>query len=66
MTTVQAEYNQTLGILQNQIKRLARIYTSRPVSVANIDFHNRVGNMQVGAIKAKRLLVTKFKAKHNA
>ena len=43
-------------ILQHQIYRLARIYTSRKVSVANIEWHNRVGALQVRTIEEKNSL----------
>lgn len=43
-------------ILQNQIFRLAKIYTSKKVSVENLEWHVRVGRMQAEAIKAKKLL----------
>lgn len=43
-------------IIQNQIFRLAKIYNSRPVSVANIDWHVRVGKLQAAAIKEKKAI----------
>jgi hypothetical protein len=41
-------------LLQNQIYRLAKISLSRPVTVKNMDWHNRVIALQVKTIKAKK------------
>lgn len=44
----------THQILQNQILRLAKIYNSKPISVENIEWHNRVLNLQVSTIEQKK------------
>jgi hypothetical protein len=44
------------NILQNQILRLAKIYTSKEVSVQNFEFHNRILKLQVETIKLKKSL----------
>jgi hypothetical protein len=43
-------------ILQNQIIRLAKIYTSKKVSVENFEFHYRVAKLQVEAIRLKKAI----------
>lgn len=45
----------TKTIIQNQIYRLAKIYTSKKVCLANMDFHNRVGRLQANCIRSKKL-----------
>lgn len=41
-------------LLQHQIVRLARIYASRPVCAGNVDWHNRVADIQMQVIKEKK------------
>jgi hypothetical protein len=41
-------------LLQKQIFRLAKIYLSKPITVENIPFHNRVVKLQCSKIKEKQ------------
>jgi hypothetical protein len=45
---------QRQDLFQNQIVRLARIYIQRPITKENIDWHNRVGNLQCETFKLKK------------
>lgn len=47
---------QRKAIYQRQIFRLAKIYISKPVTVENIPFHNKVAKMQVEVIKKLKAL----------
>lgn len=42
------------AIFDHQFRRLARIYVSRPVSETNINWHNRVGDLQRQVLNTKR------------
>lgn len=46
--------SQRRQIFQNQIFRLAKIYLSRKASVENLEWHSRVLQLQVAAIKDKK------------
>lgn len=50
-------------ILENQIKRLARIYISKPVTADNIEWHRRVTALQVAAIMVKKSLPAVLKVR---
>jgi hypothetical protein len=50
----ESEKKQYKKILSNQIHRLAKIYTSRPVELGNMAWHRRVGEIQADAIREKR------------
>ena len=50
------QINVRKSILSYQIFRLAKIYTSKPVSTQNISFHNRVAKMQCELIREKQTI----------
>jgi hypothetical protein len=50
-------------LVQKQIFRLAKIYLSKPVTVENIAFHNRVVKLQCSKIREKQEIKKQLKAK---
>ena len=46
-------------LYQNQIVRLAKMYLAKPVTLESLNYHNRIGELQVEVIRKKKLLKVK-------
>jgi hypothetical protein len=43
-------------LYQNQIVRLAKMYSSKPVTIENLSYHCRIATLQCDVIRKKKLL----------